>query len=78
MFEDAERDAVVTVQDVADAMLFVILEISRAFGGVDVSEKLETMANELIESANRLPACNTRTLLLATAQNLIETESGMS
>jgi hypothetical protein len=76
MLDDEDRYQPVTVQDVADALLFVILEVSRLADPSDVNAKLETMANHLMETGNSLAASKARSIVLATAQNLIETETG--
>lgn len=68
----------VTVQDVADGMVLVLTEVFRALALTDqmASDKLEDLAGRLLTDGQQIPAEPFRSLILAIAQGLIESETG--
>lgn len=77
MLTDEQRSQPVTVQDVADALTWVMLETFAALHPKGGSIELEAAANQLLETGKKIGSEPGRSIVLALAQNLIETEAGI-
>lgn len=76
--DDEALQQYVRVQDVADAMMWVVMETVAVLvpDTAKADVLLEDIASRLLETAQNLPAYSGRAIIQATAQNLIQTEAG--
>ena len=78
MLTEKQRGQPITAQDLADSYVFILFEVMKALAPNQKigSEMLESIANELLETGQKMTAEPVRSVILATAQNLIESETG--